>query len=328
MKVTEDSIEDISGCRLHDSEQKLLWDLMWDGMGNLAQVNGYEVDGQSATHSGSRLLYWTEDSRLANAVDDRYFSHYAYCEEVQWTSEPMPEKFLTFRKGIGKGERALKLTGNNSVFINSDAMLCSATRERSDDILLIMLSRDAKAPTMKHYYAGAERICAKVGNSGLNHFGGFIITDTAMAGKSQRLLKACAASMPTRVVAQNNAKSLSQPCDINDKILALKLKSVPSQVDADVSAYSDYFLSIMAAVASPPPSTDEDVFHFHGDHLGSASWITDRTGQPVQHLQYLPFGEPFVNQRAAGSPYKERFTFTGKEPLSNAKKISWDNDKE
>ena len=46
-------------------------------------------------------------------------------------------------------------------------------------------------------------------------------------------------------------------------------------------------------------------------HPVRASWITDATGTPVQHLQYLPYGEPFVNQRISG--YNERFTFTGKE---------------
>lgn len=47
-------------------------------------------------------------------------------------------------------------------------------------------------------------------------------------------------------------------------------------------------------------------------HLGSASWITDHDGNPVQHLQYLPYGEPFVDQHPAG--YQERFRFTGKAP--------------
>ena len=36
------------------------------------------------------------------------------------------------------------------------------------------------------------------------------------------------------------------------------------------------------------------VFHY-SDHLGGTSWITDGDGHPVQHLQYLPFGEPFVD---------------------------------
>ncbi len=55
-------------------------------------------------------------------------------------------------------------------------------------------------------------------------------------------------------------------------------------------------------------------FHFyHGDYLGSASWITDGNGTPVQHLQYMPYGEPFVNERISSSSYEERYTFTGKE---------------
>ncbi len=56
---------------------------------------------------------------------------------------------------------------------------------------------------------------------------------------------------------------------------------------------------------------DSATYYYHGDHLGSASWITNRTGSPVQHLQYMPYGEPFVNERT--SSYEERFTFTGKE---------------
>ena len=49
----------------------------------------------------------------------------------------------------------------------------------------------------------------------------------------------------------------------------------------------------------------------HSDHLGGANWITDGGGKPVQHLQYLPFGERYIDQHPFG--YQERFTFTGKE---------------
>ncbi|MBQ7551372.1 MAG: hypothetical protein IJT04_07585 [Bacteroidales bacterium] len=55
----------------------------------------------------------------------------------------------------------------------------------------------------------------------------------------------------------------------------------------------------------------EPVYYFHSDHLGSASWITNGSGLPVQHLLYLPFGEHFVNEHSSG--YNERFSFTGKE---------------
>ena len=49
---------------------------------------------------------------------------------------------------------------------------------------------------------------------------------------------------------------------------------------------------------------DSAVYYYHSDHLGSASWITNRTVRPVQHLQYMPYGEPFVNERK--SSYEER----------------------
>ena len=49
----------------------------------------------------------------------------------------------------------------------------------------------------------------------------------------------------------------------------------------------------------------------YGDHLGSANWITDYTGAPIQYIHYAPYGELIDNQSAAG--YDERYKFTGKE---------------
>jgi len=49
----------------------------------------------------------------------------------------------------------------------------------------------------------------------------------------------------------------------------------------------------------------------HGDHLGSANWITDSKGDPVQYIHYAPFGELIANQMSNG--YDERYKFTGKE---------------
>ena len=46
-------------------------------------------------------------------------------------------------------------------------------------------------------------------------------------------------------------------------------------------------------------------------HLGSTAYLTDDSGQVSQVLNYLPYGEPYVDQRTSG--YSERFRFTGKE---------------
>ena len=51
----------------------------------------------------------------------------------------------------------------------------------------------------------------------------------------------------------------------------------------------------------------------HGDHLGSASWVTDTNGLGYQHLQYMPWGEQWIDQRKTGYTYNTRYTFSGKE---------------
>ena len=38
-------------------------------------------------------------------------------------------------------------------------------------------------------------------------------------------------------------------------------------------------------------------FYYHPDHLGSSSYITNLNGEVVQHIEYVPFGEVFVEER-------------------------------
>lgn len=40
-----------------------------------------------------------------------------------------------------------------------------------------------------------------------------------------------------------------------------------------------------------------EMMYVHPNHLGSASWITDKTGFPVQYLHYAPYGELLANQK-------------------------------
>jgi RHS repeat-associated protein len=53
-----------------------------------------------------------------------------------------------------------------------------------------------------------------------------------------------------------------------------------------------------------------DIYYYHGDHLGSSSWISNASGNVDQHLAYMPFGEDFINERHESDI---RFKFTGKE---------------
>jgi len=58
-------------------------------------------------------------------------------------------------------------------------------------------------------------------------------------------------------------------------------------------------------------TTAKEIYYYHTDHLGSSAWITDSLGVAVQHLAYLPWGEPFVTQKTGN--FNPTYTFSGKE---------------
>lgn len=56
---------------------------------------------------------------------------------------------------------------------------------------------------------------------------------------------------------------------------------------------------------------EKTVYYYHSDHLGSSSHITDPKGETVEHLEYMAYGETWIDQKrtSAWLPYK----YTGKE---------------
>ena len=275
--------------RLFDSGLHRLHDLQWDDMGNLAQVNSYLTDAESgADYEGSRHLFWTEDNRMVNAVDDKYFSYYAYDHS---------------------GERVLKMTGKNTLLdINADHVHTSSYVDRITLYTSPYLVADDNGYT-KHYYAGTERVCAVIGNGGLNNLGNFIGPDPHMQNTANSLYEKCISVMQDRQLQQNESDAV-KACGQDAGGLDIDLNPVPASVLQESAVKTTAFENAMNA-NSQLSQQGEIAYFYHGDHLGSASWITDANGIPVQHLQYLPFGETFIDQRT--SSYSERFTFTGKE---------------
>lgn len=63
--------------------------------------------------------------------------------------------------------------------------------------------------------------------------------------------------------------------------------------------------------AATAPALEAQEYFYHSDHLGSSSLITDADGNVTQHIEYIPYGEVFVEERNStwSTPYK----FSGKE---------------
>jgi RHS repeat-associated protein len=52
-------------------------------------------------------------------------------------------------------------------------------------------------------------------------------------------------------------------------------------------------------------------YYYHSDHLGSSSLITNLDGEVVQHVEYVPFGEVFIEER--NNTWNTPYLFNAKE---------------
>ena len=266
---------------IFDEENMTHCDLRWDPAGNLGQIS---VSLKDNVFDHGRFLFWTVDNRMHAAVDDKHYSYYTY----DYT-----------------GERRLKLTGeSNRLDVNADFMTTGTLLNTPTLYPSAYLVLTSKGYT-KHYYAGADRVAASLGGGGLKAVG----SNPGMKERADWLFWESHERVNGRMLQENDHECIWQSSLFTQEYYE-SIKDIPGRMNASVEFYlNDLYYNLK--MLAEEQHDEKDVYFYHSDHLGSANWITDGSGIPVQHLQYLPFGEPFVDQHPAG--YQERFRFTGKE---------------
>jgi len=126
----------------------------------------------------------------------------------------------------------------------------------------------------KHIYMGSQRIISKVSDSGI--FGTSPVNTTDLKPK---------------YTAQTAALKLRYDS------LGVQYKGVEKS----------------GSIVSSSPSGVSALYFYHPDHLGSSSLITDVSGDIVQHVEYVPFGGTFIDERRTTSSWHTPFLFSGKE---------------
>ena len=86
---------------------------------------------------------------------------------------------------------------------------------------------------------------------------------------------------------------------------------VANRVQGEIKGNILVVLNQYAAGVQASPHSEDECYWYYPDHLGSASWVSDKAGKGIQHLYYLPWGEELANQRSTN--YEARYTFSGKE---------------
>ena len=141
----------------------------------------------------------------------------------------------------------------------------------------------------KHYYVEADRIASKIGG-GMSHSGndfGEHIYEFDISTQNDYGRK-----------SEENAKTMYNHLDSAQS-------NVGSQFEVLVDV--DYRI-IRKFTETDEPETN--IFFFHKDHLGSSTQISDMGQKIIHHIEYMPTGEQFLEQR---DYWHTPFKFNGKE---------------
>jgi len=60
-------------------------------------------------------------------------------------------------------------------------------------------------------------------------------------------------------------------------------------------------------------STEQGCYYYHADHLGSSSVVTDKDGKFYEQIEYFPYGETWVHNKATTEQESTPYKFTSKE---------------
>ena len=233
-------------------------------------------DGHLEENISKRQLLWDDENRLLAINDNGYVSSYLY---------------------NANGDRTVKLSGNNeAVYVNT---VPSANETQTDRFTIYpspyMVFTNGGRYT-KHIYIGSERIVSKVAiDNGYNP----ATTPTAAYGNN------------TYVTRLNNKSAA-----LNDSIEAIYTKfQLPFNGlnnDDIIQGFQPSLMSL-ASTASSTDNYEEYSYYIHSDHLGSTSYITDSDGEVSQHVEYVPFGEVFIEELSSSAKLNTPYLFNGKE---------------
>ena len=210
----------------------------------------------------------------------------------------------------GNGNRAYKLTGQSA----QDQYNAGEWQYHVDfnDAVLYVNPYFIVTPKgyTRHYYNGSMHIASQIGN--ILDLPTNIIDTSAVA--RERIANAQAYMASVLGATEELIISTETIADIDgDELDELQWQCLDTNSIAfRITLHSDTNMLFPALNRDAGfPANVLDIYYYHADHLGSASWITNKEGTPIEYIHYMPYGELWYNWQA--SSYNERFKFTGKE---------------
>ena len=262
----------------------------YDANGNLVYVNTGRIkqDGMLDSTAAERKLRWDEENRLTASDDNGFVTNYWY---------------------DANGERTVKTSGEGEqLYVNSEFAGGRTNTAKFSLYVSPYLVANQGGRYTKHIYIGSQRIVSKIG-------------DFASYGSDPRRIQ-YAGSETDGLSVNYKQKYSAQQQVIKDNyaIFEVPYNGTDNNDYVDGQGFCCDDASPEAAQAralalennfQDPDAYEKLQFYYHPDHLGSSSYITNLDGEVVQHIEYVPFGEVFIEER--NSIWNTPYLFNAKE---------------
>ena len=250
----------------------------YDANGNLVYVNTSRTkkDGMADEKTAERKLKWDEENRLLASDDNGFVTNYWYDAD---------------------GERTVKTSGeSDQVYVNSEFAGGRTNTAKFSLYVSPYLVANQGGRYTKHIYIGSQRVVSKIGDFDsygsdprrIQYAGSE--TDGLSVDYKQKYVQQLQ-------VIKDNYATFAVPYNGEDNNDYVDGKGFCCNDGSLEAAQARVMARAMKNNFQEGDSYEKMQFYYHPDHLGSSSYITNLEGEVVQHVEYVPFGEVFVEER-------------------------------
>ena len=264
----------------------------YDANGNLVYINTSRVkkDGKEDEKATEQKYRWDEENRLLAADENGFVSNYWYDAD---------------------GERTAKTSGENeAIYVNSEFSGGNTGTARFSLYVSPYLVAGQGGKYTKHIYVGSQRIVSKLG-------------DLASYGADPRRIPYAGNEADGLTInykdkynqqlqsIKDNYKAFDQPYNGKDNDDYVNGQGFCCNDGTPEAAQAMARTRAVNGNFKPNDDYEKMQFYYHPDHLGSSSYITNLDGEVSQHIEYVPFGEVFIEER--NNTWNTPYLFNAKE---------------
>ncbi len=260
----------------------------YDHNGNLTCIEPYNGEGTLPTVVGEHKFIWDEENRLLAVKDNSYISHYLY---------------------DAQGNRVVK-TGheNESVYLNALFSGGSTVTSGFTAYVNPYMEVSPGGQYTKHFFIGNERVVSKLSQGADSYTRRIEYAGHEVEGVKINYREKYDSSL---VSIKNHYGSFGMEYygkDNDDYVNGKDFCCDENESDQHNGTPND---TLRGNVDTEKEKEELLQYYYHSDYQGSTLLLTNKAGAAIQYLDYLPFGEPFVDKREGD--WYTRYLFHGKE---------------